>query len=126
MSMPVSGFIAGPPRLHFLERPRADADTVVLVHGNSANAWWWQPVAVALATAPLRVIALDLRGHGDSDWVRPPGYSPPAYGDDIARLIRELNLVRPVVVGHSMGGVATLAFADRSPELARAIVAIDV
>ncbi len=128
MIAPVSGFIAGPPRLHFLEWPHPDApaNTVVLVHGNSANCWWWRLVADALAAEHLRVIALDLRGHGDSEWVRPPAYSPQAYADDIARLIRELNLVQPVVAGHSMGGVATLAFADRSPELARAIVAIDV
>jgi pimeloyl-ACP methyl ester carboxylesterase len=128
MSAPVSGFIAGPPRLHYLEwRGRGAAvDTVVLVHGNSANAWWWRWFADALSASPLHVIALDLRGHGDSEWVRPPAYSPHAYADDIARLIRGLQLVRPVVAGHSMGGVASLAFAERFPELARAIVAIDV
>ena len=125
MSAPVSGFLAGPPRLHYLEWPGRGAavDTVVLVHGNSANAWWWRWFADA---SPLRVIALDLRGHGDSEWVRPPAYSPHAYADDIARLIRGLQLVQPVVAGHSMGGVASLAFAERFPELARAIVAIDV
>jgi esterase len=128
MSAPVSGFIAGPPRLHYLEWPGrgAAADTVVLVHGNSANAWWWRWFADALNASPLRVIALDLRGHGDSDWVRPPAYSPQAYAEDIARLIRGLELIRPVVAGHSMGGVATLAFAERFPDLARALVAIDV
>jgi len=128
MTAPLNGFIAGSPRLHYLDWPSGSpgADTVVLVHGNSANAWWWQPVADALAAAPLRVTALDLRGHGDSDWVRPPAYAPHAYADDIARLIRELGLVRPVVAGHSMGGVATLAFADRFAQLTRAIVAIDV
>ena len=128
MSPPVSGFISGSPRLHYLEwdGTRAEAQTIVLVHGNSANAWWWRYVAEALDGPGLRVIAMDLRGHGDSAWIRPSAYSPHDYTDDIAGLICELKIARPIVVGHSMGAVATIAFADRFPTMARAIVAVDV
>jgi pimeloyl-ACP methyl ester carboxylesterase len=128
MSAPVSGYISGPPRLHYLRWSRgvADVDTIVLVHGNSANAWWWRFLADSIAAPNLDLIALDLRGHGDSAWARPPAYSPQDYAEDLAALIRELGLKQPVVVGHSMGGVATLAFAERFPAMARAVVAIDV
>jgi pimeloyl-ACP methyl ester carboxylesterase len=128
MSLSKSGFISGPPRLNYLEWSSGDnnADTIVLVHGNCANAWWWRPLADALGASSWRIIAIDLRGHGDSEWVRPSAYSPPDYADDIARLLQELGLRHPLVAGHSMGGVATLAFARRYPGMARAMVAIDI
>ena len=126
MSPPRSGSVASSPRLHYLEWEGRGAGSSVLVHGNSANAWWWRRTVEAMDGRYGRMVALDLRGHGDSAWTHPPDYSPAAYGDDIARLIRALALDRPVVVGHSMGGIAALAFAQRLPELARAIVAIDV
>ncbi len=125
MRTPVSGFVSGPPRLHCLRWDSARADTIVLVHGNSANAWWWRFVAEAY-DASANLIALDLRGHGDSTWTRPPAYSPHDYAQDIANLISEFEFERPIVVGHSMGGVATIAFAERFPNLARAIAAVDV
>jgi len=127
MRTPVSRFVSGPPRLHCLrwEAAHRRADTIVFVHGNSANAWWWRFVAESFESA-ASLIALDLRGHGDSAWTRPPAYSPHDYAQDIANLITEFELERPIVVGHSMGGVATIAFAERFPQLARAIVAVDV
>jgi pimeloyl-ACP methyl ester carboxylesterase len=126
LDAPLSGFIEGVARLHYLEWNRRARDCVVLVHGNSANAWWWRWVAEAMGAAAPRIIALDLRGHGDSAWVKPPAYSPLAYAEDIARLIRALKIERPVVVGHSMGGIAALGFAIHFAKLVRAIVAIDV
>jgi pimeloyl-ACP methyl ester carboxylesterase len=118
--------VPGTPPLHYLEWKARGVDTLVLVHGNSANAWWWRWTVDALDGRYERVVALDLRGHGDSGWVSPPDYSPPAYGKDIARVIQALGIDHPVVAGHSMGGIATLAFAERFPALPRAVVAIDV
>jgi pimeloyl-ACP methyl ester carboxylesterase len=127
MRTPISGFVNGPPQLHYLRWAGSDAraDTVVFVHGNSANAWWWRFVAEVLGSS-MTLIALDLRGHGDSAWMRPPAYSPHDYAQDIANLIDELKIERPLVVGHSMGGVATIAFAERFPTLARGTIAVDV
>jgi pimeloyl-ACP methyl ester carboxylesterase len=126
MNEPTSRFVAGTPRLHYLEWNPTGARTLLLLHGNSANAWWWGPMAHALAGANLRVLALDLRGHGDSEWVRPPDYSPADYADDLARLIQVADAKGGIAVGHSMGGLAVLAFALRYHWLARAITAIDV
>jgi len=126
MSAPRRRFAGINPRLHFLEWNPDGARTLILLHGNSASAWWWQWVVDELPK-DLRLLALDQRGHGDSEWVKPPAYQPRDYADDVARLIREVVTdQKPIVVGHSMGGVVTLAFASRYPELLRAAVVIDI
>jgi pimeloyl-ACP methyl ester carboxylesterase len=126
MSEPSSRFVEGEPRLHYLEWNPQGAGTMILLHGSSANAWWWQAAVEVMRPAGMRIIALDLRGHGDSDWVRPPAYAPADYAEDLVRAITALRLEQPVVIGHSMGGIAALAFAARHGELARAAVAVDV
>jgi pimeloyl-ACP methyl ester carboxylesterase len=113
------------PRLHYLAwNPNAER-TLILLHGNSANASWWQPFADAIAPG-FRLLALDQRGHGDSGWVRPPAYGPRDYAADVRRLILSLGVKRPILIGHSMGGINTLAFAQTYGELVEAAVAIEV
>lgn len=129
MSAPRSRFSTTSPRLHFLEWNPAASHSIILLHGNSANAWWWQWVAAELTretSNDLRLLALDLRGHGDSEWAKPPAYKPHDYAADLSSFIgEEVRGERPIIVGHSMGGVVTLAFAHRYPELARGVVIID-
>jgi pimeloyl-ACP methyl ester carboxylesterase len=127
MTAPHSHLLEGAPRLHYLEwNPRARR-TIVLLHGNSANAWWWEPLARVIST-DYRLLALDQRGHGDSEWARPPAYSPGDYASDIARFVEHVtaDTEKPTVVGHSMGGLSVLAFAKLHPERARGAMAIDV
>ncbi len=122
-----SHLLEGSPRLHYLEWNPEATKTIVLLHGNSANAWWWEPVARAISPQ-FRLLALDQRGHGDSEWVRPPAYTPADYGDDIARFLDHAihGTETPIVAGHSMGGLSVLAFAEKHRGRARAIVAIDI
>jgi pimeloyl-ACP methyl ester carboxylesterase len=69
-------------------------------------------------------VALDLRGHGESD--KPDeDYGIPTFVDDVAWLIGELNLDKPVVVGHSMGGTIALNLARRHPDLLKAVILVD-
>jgi pimeloyl-ACP methyl ester carboxylesterase len=125
MNEPLSHFTGSTPRLHYLEWNPGATRTIVLLHGNSANAWWWQPLADAMRAMDFRLLALDQRGHGDSEWVRPPAYGPLEYAHDLARFIAEYAPPRPFVIGHSMGGISALTFAAEYPGAARAIVAID-
>ena len=126
MTAPQSRVAEGSPRLHYLEWNAGGAPTIVALHGTSANAWWWQALSAEAAAAEFRILGLDMRGHGDSEWMRPPAYSPTNYADDLARFIEQTRLERPIVVGHSMGGIAVVEFAARYPTLARAAVAIDI
>jgi pimeloyl-ACP methyl ester carboxylesterase len=127
MTAPHSHLLDGIPRLHYLEWNPDGAHTVILLHGNSANAWWWQPVAGVIAPE-YRLLALDQRGHGDSEWARPVAYSPVDYANDLARLVAHVasNTEKPLIVGHSMGGLNVLAFARDHSERARGVMAIDV
>lgn len=115
----------GCPRLHYLEWNPAGAKTLVLLHGATANAWWWEDFAGSLPKG-LRLLALDQRGHGDSEWVRPPAYSPADYAQDMARFVDFCGAGDAIIVGHSQGGINALAFIRDRPSAARAIVAVDI
>ena len=116
---------AGSPRLHYLEWNPSGARTLVLLHGVTANAWWWEEFA-RCHPGGLRLLALDHRGHGDSQWVTPPAYSPADYADDIGRFIDFCGVKDAVIVGHSQGGINALAFIPGVPAAARAVAAIDI
>ncbi len=125
MSAPQSRVLSSRPRLHFLEWNPGAKRTLVFLHGNSANAWWWEWVARAMP-AGFRLLALDQRGHGDSEWVKPPAYQPQDYAQDLVRFIDEvIPGEKPVVIGHSMGGLGALALATTRPEHLRAAVVVD-
>jgi pimeloyl-ACP methyl ester carboxylesterase len=124
MSAAESRFFGAHPRLHYLEWNSDRLPTLVLMHGNTALAWWWQPVAAALG-AEFRLLALDSRGHGQSEWVRPPAYQPEDYARDVAALLDARAVNAPIVVGHSMGGLCALAFAELFPGRARGLVIVD-
>jgi pimeloyl-ACP methyl ester carboxylesterase len=71
-----------------------------------------------------RVIGVDLRGHGKSDKPQQK-YSIASYADDVAWLTRELELRRPILIGHSMGGTTAFEAAGRYPEFFEGAVVID-
>jgi pimeloyl-ACP methyl ester carboxylesterase len=126
--------VAAPPRghtvdvgglaLHYLAWGDADRPPVVLLHGGSAHAHWWDFVAPALANR-LRLLAPDLRGHGESAHVAPPAYDIDDYVADLAGLAAALGLGRFALVGHSLGGVVALRYAERHPAAVRALALID-
>jgi pimeloyl-ACP methyl ester carboxylesterase len=71
-----------------------------------------------------RVVAVDLRGHGRSA-APEQDYTIPGHADDVAWMIQELGLLKPIVVGHSMGGAIAFDLAARYPELPGGIIAVD-
>jgi pimeloyl-ACP methyl ester carboxylesterase len=88
---------------------------LLLIHGFPLNQEIWRPQIEALS-ANARVIALDLRGHGQSPPTESP-YSMDLLADDCAGVLEVLNVDQPVVIcGHSMGGYISFAFYRRHPE----------
>jgi pimeloyl-ACP methyl ester carboxylesterase len=114
---------AGPTRA--TERPRSNATPpFLLVHGLASNARMWDGVAARLVEAGATALTVDLRGHGRSS--KPEGpYDVPTVAGDLAALIEQLGLDRPVVAGQSWGGNVAVELAGRHPDLVRGIVCVD-
>ncbi|WP_419918487.1 alpha/beta fold hydrolase [Candidatus Poriferisocius sp.] len=112
-------------RFHFLEWGSPDAQTVLLLHGGNQSAHSWDLVSLALADR-YHVLALDQRGHGDSEWARDADYSSGAMAADVAAFCDALGVANPIIMGHSMGGMNTMRLCLVHPNLARAIVIVDV
>ncbi|HXW83644.1 MAG TPA: alpha/beta hydrolase [Candidatus Binataceae bacterium] len=107
----------------FYELDGRGAPPVVLVHGWTCNHTYFAPQREHLRKNH-QVLSVDLRGHGQSDKPHQE-YSIAGFADDVAWMARELGLAKPVVMGHSMGGMITVALAQRHPELPAAIVVSD-
>jgi pimeloyl-ACP methyl ester carboxylesterase len=105
------------------EETGAGSPPVVLVHGWTCNHTYFAPQRDHLAERH-RVVAVDLRGHGRSDGGKAP-YTIAGFADDVAWLCAEIGVRKPVVVGHSMGGMTAVELASRHPDLPAAIVVCD-
>ena len=96
-----------------------------MLHGIRGYAGTWAKVAKRLANN-YRVIALDHRGRGSSDWCPRADYFVETYVLDIAALVRCEQLAAFALVGHSMGGANAFAYAARHPEQVTALVIEDI
>ena len=103
-------------------RPDEPAE-LVLLHGGAQNAHTWDTVALAL-DRPL--IAIDLPGHGHSDWREDGDYKPQNMADDVAIVIRALAPAALPVIGMSLGGMTALCVAARHPSLVTKLGMVDV
>lgn len=108
----------------FYEEANGKKRPLLFVHGWCCDHSFFAPQFEHFAREGHRVVAVDLRGHGKGDKPH-EDYSMHLFADDLAFLCRELQLEKPVVVGHSMGGVVAFAFAERYPDLPSAIVTVD-
>jgi 3-oxoadipate enol-lactonase len=93
-------------------RGPADAPALVLLHGLGGQASTWDTVGAEFARSH-RVLAIDLRGHGDSD--RPGVYSFELMRDDVLGVLDQLGLDRISLLGHSMGGTVAYLIAEQEP-----------
>jgi esterase len=116
--------IVGAMRFHYLDWGGSGVP-ILFLHGGGINAHTWDCVAVMLRER-YRCIALDQRGHGDSEWSPVVDYRVAAHVGDIEGLIEATKLDRPIVVGQSMGGINAIAYATRHSDRMRAMVIVDV
>lgn len=100
----------------------ADGFPVVLVHGGAAHAAWWDHIGPRLVGC--RVIALDLSGHGDSGWREQ--YRLDAWSDEVVSVVRsKFCTERPLLVGHSMGGLVAYATARKLGDALGGLMVVD-
>lgn len=111
-------------RLHYADWGNRDAPAMLLVHGVQDHCHTWDWFAEAFAER-YHVLAPDLRGHGDSEWVRGSSYHPVDYVYDLDQLVRQRELAPAVVVSHSMGGTLASIYAGVYPDQVAALVIIE-
>lgn len=112
-------------RLHYLDHGKDGAPWVVCVHGLTGNAHNFDALADHLR-AKYHVIAVDVRGRGDSQWGPPTEYLPQNYVTDLARMLEELGAARVSLIGTSMGGIISIIYAGGWPERVERLVINDV
>ena len=97
---------------------------LLMLHGYAATAEMWSEVASDLSRE-FRVIALDMRGYGQSDRADDMDYTRSAQLEDLEAFIDSLGLRSVTLVGHSMGGALAICYAAEHPEVVTALVAIE-
>jgi esterase len=111
-------------RLHYLEWENPTRETVLLLHGFANCAATWIPIAKTLARN-FHVLALDQRGHGDSQWAEQDRYRISDLVSDVACFLDALGIMEINLVGHSMGGAVAQYFAAEHPGRVNRLVIVD-
>ncbi len=101
-----------------------EGEPILFLHGGSAHAHWWDFVAPAF-TDKFHALALDQRGHGDSDWAPDWAYGSRHYVSDLDRVVDQLSPGKPILIGHSMGGHNGLLYAAAHGRKLRGLVVVD-
>jgi esterase len=109
--------------IHFTDWGDADSPPLVLLHGLSGHARTWDHNAAALSDR-YRVLALDQRGHGGSDWA--DDYGSSAMAGDLLAFLDALGLDVITLAGLSMGGIVSFVFAASHPERVRRLAILDI
>lgn len=117
-------FISQRLKLNYEDWGNRGKPPLVLVHGGRDHARSWDWTAEALRE-DYHVVAMDHRGHGDSDWVSDGNYSAGDMVYDLAQLIHQLGVGPVRIVAHSMGGNVALRYAGTFPEMVTKLVAIE-
>ena len=110
-------------RLHYWDYGTADKPPLILVHGGLDHARSWDWVASQLVDR-YHVYALDLRGHGDSEWATGGSYTVGAHVLDLSALCETIGTPL-TLIGHSLGGVIALNYAGAFPANVTKLVAIE-
>lgn len=100
---------------------------VILLHGGGQTRHAWGETGKKLAEAGYHSVALDLRGHGDSEWHSDADYTIKAYKEDLVSIIKEIN--KPAsLIGASLGGMASLLLAgdEVNSNLCTSLIMVDI
>ncbi len=112
-------------RFHYLDWGTRGRPPMLFLHGGGLNAHTWDLVCASLRTE-RHCLALDQRGHGDSEWSPEMDYGIESHAADIDAFVDRLGLDRFVLVGMSLGGVNALAWASAHSQRLAGLVIVDV
>lgn len=108
----------------FYEEKGDEGLPILLVHAWCCDHTYFTPQIEHFANRGHRVVAVDLRGHGQSDKPH-QHYTVQVFADDLAWICDQIGVEKPVVVGHSLGGIIAFDLAARYPELPSVVVMLD-
>ena len=117
--------LLGRMRFHYLDWGTAGRPPVVFLHGGGLNAHTWDLVCASLKRE-WHCLALDQRGHGESEWSPEMDYATESHAGDLDAFVGALGLERFVLIGMSLCGVNALAWAGRHSRRLAGLVLIDV
>ena len=104
---------------------RPDAPVLVLLHGYTGHARSWDAFAQAMSSR-YRVLALDQRGHGETQWAPPDAYDTSEMVTDLEHFVNALDLREFALVGLSMGGLVSIGYAGKRPGRLAKLVIVDI
>jgi pimeloyl-ACP methyl ester carboxylesterase len=111
-------------RLHYLEWGDPSSRPLILLHGFTSHSHGWDFLADSLCEQ-YRILALDLRGHGESAWSR-NGYTNDLYVRDLEDLVAHKGLSRMSLLGMSLGGLNVMQYAAQHPERVERLIIVDI
>ena len=111
-------------RLHYVDWGNEQAPPMLLVHGGRDHCRNWDWVARDLSH-DYHVIAPDLRGHGDSQWMIGGSYNTVDYVYDIAQLLHQKHMTPATIISHSLGASVSLLYSGLYPDTVKTLVAIE-
>jgi pimeloyl-ACP methyl ester carboxylesterase len=112
-------------RLHYLDWGLRGRPQLLFLHGGRLTAHTWDLVCLGLRM-DFHCLALDQRGHGDSEWSPSLDYGPDAHARDIDRWIQHLDAVEPILIGHSLGGLNAMTYVTQASRRVAGLVMVDV
>lgn len=116
--------LANGVRLHLLEWGGGSSE-IVLLHGGSLSARTWDLVCLLLGQRH-HCLAVDLRGHGDSEWPANADYRLGTFAQDVREVIANQTSGRPLLVGHSLGGLVAMKLFEKGGVDVRGLVLVDI
>lgn len=119
-------FVEGPAGKLHIRDFGGDGPTIVALHGVTGGTFLWEGVAAELA-GQARLVAMDFRGHGLSDWSAARDYTTDAYAADLEAVLAALDTdAPPVLMGSSWGALAVMRLTARRLGAASALIVVDV
>jgi pimeloyl-ACP methyl ester carboxylesterase len=111
-------------RLHYLEWGNSDRQPMLLLHGYMGHAHVWDELALSFRDR-YHILALDQRGHGESQWVEESSYTIEEHFADITASVETLHLNELILLGHSMGGRNAMFYTALSPQKVDRLILVD-